>query len=184
MELEVRSDTISGVPNSLRVVTPLKSVTHGIRPSLETKGVLLVDEIPEVLPEVAFHESAFSKVVREILDNAGKFVSENGRVTVATDTVDGFLRIDIIDDGPGIPEEERESVFHVCHQIDEEHTGQVPGAGLGLTLARHLMRKAGGEIQINSPYGFPDRGTCVSLYFPLAVGEDETEGERQAAKRR
>ena len=175
IELEVRSDTISGEPSSLRVRTLLKSMTHGVRPSLEEKRVLLVDEIPEDLPAVAFHENVFSKVVREILDNAAKFVVDNGRVTVSADTVDGFLRIDIIDDGPGIPEAERESVFYVCHQIDEEHTGQVPGAGLGLTLARHLMRKEGGEIQIASPFRFPDRGTCVSLYFPLAESESEVQ---------
>jgi signal transduction histidine kinase len=98
-----------------------------------------------------------------------KFAKDSGQIIIEAEVSEGYVRIDVADDGPGIPAREIESVFYVCHQVDEEHTGQVPGAGMGLSLSRHIVQEHGGEIRITSPYRFPDHGTRVSIFLPLAA---------------
>ena len=69
----------------------------------------------------------------------------------------------IDDDGPGIPEDKREDAFRPFHRLDEARSQNVPGTGLGLTLARDFAHAHGGDIRLeDSPMG----GLRVRLRLP------------------
>jgi signal transduction histidine kinase len=110
-----------------------------------------------------------SRAFLHIIENGVKFGVQGGQVIVEAEESGGYVRVDFTDDGPGIPREEIESVFYVCHQVDEDRTGQVPGAGLGLSIARHIVQEHGGDIRITSPYRSLDRGTRVSVFLPVGA---------------
>jgi len=138
-----------------------------------TKGILVVERLANDLPPVTARTGHLVQAFHHILENAVKFAAHGGRVIIDAEDLGGCVRVDFADDGPGIPREEIESVFYVCHQVDKERTGQVPGAGLGLTVARHIVREHGGEIRISSPYRFLDHGTQVSVFLPATPAVKE-----------
>ncbi len=74
------------------------------------------------------------------------------------------LEIVVDDDGPGIPEEERENVFRPFYRVDESRNAKTGGTGLGLSLSRDVARAHGGEIYLeDSPYG----GLRARVRLPL-----------------
>jgi signal transduction histidine kinase len=131
------------------------------------KGVVLTEMIREDVPLVSGRSEHLQRAFQQILDNSVKFCPQGGQVTIEAQVGGGAVRVDFVDDGPGIPREQIESVFYVGHQVDPEGTGQVPGAGLGLTMARHIVQEHGGEIEVTSPFRFSDHGTRVSVLLPL-----------------
>ena len=82
-----------------------------------------------------------------ILHNAIRYTQKGGRVDVhATKTEQGEVIIDIIDNGPGIPESERIKVFERFYRVDKARSRAEGGAGLGLAIARWAVEVNGGSI--------------------------------------
>lgn len=91
---------------------------------------------------------ALSRALRNLLINAATH-GVRGSVGVAGGVVDGAMaRITICDQGPGIAPEEMEEVFEPFFRADRARSQAIPGAGLGLTISREIIRKAGGEITL------------------------------------
>jgi signal transduction histidine kinase len=92
-----------------------------------------------------------TRAITNLVDNGTKY---GGAVTVDLARVnDGAVRIDVSDDGPGIPAELRERVFEPFFKGDSaRNVGGRGGFGLGLSIAREIVRRHGGDIQ------FVDRG--------------------------
>jgi signal transduction histidine kinase len=90
--------------------------------------------------------SELRRVVRNLLDNA---VTHAGScVELRLDSHDGHVVLEVMDDGPGVPEDEREQVFERFHRGDPARTRGAPGTGLGLAIARSLAERAGGRLEL------------------------------------
>ena len=75
-----------------------------------------------------------------------------------------FIEITVDDDGPGVPEDKREDVFRPFYRLDNERNESTGSAGLGLTIARDVVRAHGGDIQLSeSPLG----GLRVLVRLPV-----------------
>ncbi len=124
-------------------------------------------EIAPELPPVAFSEDRSAFVIGHLLDNAVKFNQGDRPEVAVTAERDGPDTVDlrITDNGPGIPHEFLDRVFEGFVQIEEVHTGDVPGLGVGLRLARELVQAGGGRMVISSRLG---HGTTVKLTLPVA----------------
>jgi len=86
-----------------------------------------------------------------------------GRIEARLERVaDGRIRVEVADTGPGLTPEELEAAFEPFHRIDRTSAGKA-GAGLGLSLSRHLARLMGGEIVAHSA---PGVGSCFRLELP------------------
>ncbi len=90
--------------------------------------------------------SELRRVVRNLVDNA--VTHARSRVELRLDSHDGHVVLDVIDDGPGIPDEEREQVFERFHRGDPARTRGAPGTGLGLAIARSLAERADGRLEL------------------------------------
>ena len=105
-------------------------------------------------------EQDLYELLGNLIDNAGK--SARQRVVVDVQCVNGQLCFTIDDDGPGIPEAERERMFERGVQLDEQR----PGAGLGLDIVRALAETYGASVQaLASPLG----GARLRLCLPMAA---------------
>jgi signal transduction histidine kinase len=82
-----------------------------------------------------------ARIVRLLVDNA--FRHGSGRVELKTEHRDGVVVVRVLDDGPGVPESEREAVFERFRRGD---ASAAPGWGLGLAIGRELARRMGGEL--------------------------------------
>jgi signal transduction histidine kinase len=86
-----------------------------------------------------------------LIDNACKFsVDDHPWVRIAAAVRGATVRIDVEDRGPGIPATAHTSVLESFGQLDEEFTGNVPGAGIGLAMVREIVRRAGGSIELHA----------------------------------
>lgn len=95
--------------------------------------------------------NAFRRMVANLLGNA---VKHGAHVSLAVRRGEGRLVVTVDDDGPGIPPEERENVFRPFYRLDPARNQDVSGTGLGLTIARDIARKHGGDVRLSdSPAG-------------------------------
>jgi signal transduction histidine kinase len=87
---------------------------------------------------------ALGRAVRNLLDNAVRHAT--GRVEVSVGLQDGVAVLAVADDGPGIPAADRERVFERFTRLDDARSREHGGAGLGLAIAREIVRAHGGEL--------------------------------------
>lgn len=90
---------------------------------------------------------ALRRAFANLMDNA---IAYGGRVRVRLGKDDGHVRIDIDDDGPGIPEDQREKVFAPFYRIETSRSRDTGGVGLGLSTARTIVRGHGGDITLDN----------------------------------
>lgn len=105
--------------------------------------------------------AALRRALTNLMDNALKFA---GQARVRAFAADGQAVIEIEDDGPGVAEEELETVFEPFHRGERSRNRETGGAGLGLAVARQAARAAGGDVRlVNRPEG----GLVARLTLPL-----------------
>ena len=105
------------------------------------------------------------EAVTNVLDNAIKYgpIGSTVTISVARDATDSVLAI--ADEGPGIPDEHRERIFHRFFRLDEARSREGGGAGLGLAIAKWAVEIHGGRITVNGRQG---GGAEFLIRLPLA----------------
>ena len=95
------------------------------------------------------------QVVANLLDNAVRHSPSGGRVILTASGSNGTVRIEVADEGPGIPEAEAGRVFERFYRADAARTSSDGGSGLGLSIAQWIVDLHGGEIRAegNDPHG-------------------------------
>ncbi len=105
--------------------------------------------------------NAFRRMLANLVGNA---VNHAGTVEVAVLREADRLVVTVDDDGPGIPPEEREEVFKPFYRLDRARNQDTSGTGLGLTIARDIARKHGGDVRLTSS---PAGGLRAEVSIPL-----------------
>ena len=108
---------------------------------------------------------ALKQVLINLLSNAVKFTPEGGRVKVATSSDRQSLRIQIIDNGIGIPAADIEKLGRPFEQVENQFTKSKGGSGLGLAISKSLVELHDGILTITSQEG---QGTTVTVNLPFA----------------
>lgn len=152
VELKGLPEMIDEALKHLDSLVKEKKVNVRIEPSIKSAALVLVDA-PLMI-------DAFTNII----ENGIKFNDKNDkRLKILALAEDGRVRVCIVDNGTGIPSEEKEKVFQKFYQIENSFTGQVPGAGLGLALSKKVVESFGGKIEIESELG---KGTTVTVTLP------------------
>lgn len=105
-------------------------------------------------------------VLKNLVDNAVKFVGIGGRIEIRCRHEGGMARLDVEDNGCGIPPGDLERVFERFYQVDKSRRVGIGGTGLGLAIVKHAVLGMGGEVSIASEEG---RFTRVSFTVPVAA---------------
>jgi two-component system phosphate regulon sensor histidine kinase PhoR len=98
-------------------------------------------------------ESLLRQVLVNLIDNAIKYSRGDGHVDVRLTEEIGQVRIDVQDQGPGIPAAEHERIFEKFYRLDAAMNGGVGGTGLGLYISRAIITELGGTLTIHSSQG-------------------------------
>ena len=120
-----------------------------VRARAEEKGITLRVELPQQLPPVHAASRRLQQVITNLLDNAVRCSSRQGEVVLEVRQQGDEVRVDVVDAGPGIPTRYMPYIFEDYFQVQRKEF--VPGAGLGLSIARKIVEAHGGEIWVESP---------------------------------
>ena len=133
----------------------------GIVYSAEKKEITVTVDCPEALHLP--HDSKWTaEAIVNLLDNAVKYTPVGGRIRVAVEQWELYVKLDIEDTGRGIPESSQASVFRRFYREEEVHDD--PGVGIGLYLAREIITKQGGYIKVVSEV---QKGSVFSVFLPV-----------------
>lgn len=115
-------------------------------------------------PRVRADRDRLIQVLINLLSNAVKFTPPGaGRVEVLRSIQDGQVRVDVRDNGPGIPAADHETIFEKFRQGGDTLTAKPRGTGLGLPISRRIVEHCGGRLWVESE---PGRGATFSFVLP------------------
>ncbi len=135
------------VPTETDIVATVEDVVSGARREGARIGFAATDS--EIT--VPLRRDAFRRAVTNIVGNAQRY---GGRIEVALNRRRGSVEIVVDDDGPGVPKDSREEVFKPFFRLDASRNEETGGTGLGLTIARDILRSHGGDLTLgDSPLG-------------------------------
>ena len=141
----------------------LQRVFDDMAPVVSSYGHSLILDLPSSLPPLWADEDRLRQVVLNLISNASKFMTEEGKITLRARKQDAHLIVEVQDTGIGIGEEEQERLFDAYYRLkgDREH---LSGLGLGLALSKTLVELHGGQIWVESQKG---RGSTFGFSVPL-----------------
>jgi signal transduction histidine kinase len=122
-----------------------------------------VEVIEEARPVVRGRSVALRRAIRNIIENAVRY-GEVARVTVTADPAQAEAHIVVEDDGPGLPDEDLERVFEPFVRGETSRSRETGGLGLGLAIARSIMRSHGGDVRLENRDG---KGLRAVLTLPV-----------------
>ncbi|WP_377174891.1 sensor histidine kinase [Roseibium aestuarii] len=132
----------------------------------KSKNIELFETAQGKIGRVWADERALRQVLLNLMSNALKFTPVKGRVEVRTErTAEGGLRFSVIDNGPGIPDEELPIVLQAFGQGSVAIQSAEPGTGLGLSIVQALVAMHGGTFKLSSRLR---EGTTASFTLPAA----------------
>jgi signal transduction histidine kinase len=182
-------------PTAISVGDIMQEVAEGLRPMAVQKGVELA-VLPPASPGAVFADrDKLQQVLINLVENAVKFTSSGGRVSVtarqgsgaADQSVSGgltpephFLEFSVEDTGQGIPPEELDAIFDKFHQVRRDGQGKAQGTGLGLAIAKSLIELHGGRIRVESEMG---RGSRFVFTVPAADAQPRIELQGEVGRR-
>lgn len=106
------------------------------------------------------------RVFVNLLENAAKYSSPGGPITIGGRRRDGEVELWVADRGPGIPPEHLERVFEKFYRVRDGAAQRVPGTGLGLAICRAIVTAHGGAVHAESR---PGRGARFVVRLPVAL---------------
>jgi signal transduction histidine kinase len=150
-------------PERMDLNAVLNEAVNRVRPNAPNH-TLSLDLQPD-LPAIHADRDRLTQVASNLLNNAVKYSPTGGRITVRSRAEGDQVRIEVRDEGLGIPPEALETIFERYSRVDSQATKDIPGTGLGLPIVRQIVHLHGGKVWAESELG---RGSVFHVALPLA----------------
>jgi signal transduction histidine kinase len=159
-QIQLRFSTVDAGALAALLCDQLEPVAHsrGVRLAAEQSGDTVI----------AADASWLERLLLNLLDNAIKFTPQGGAIVVRVAGGEHGLRIDVRDNGIGMPPDVASRVFDRFYRADPARSPDREGAGLGLSLVRWIAEHHGGAVSVVSA---PDAGTTFTVTLPRRVSQ-------------
>lgn len=131
----------------------------------EAKSLRLIAEPPNQPLEVEAESEGLRYIMNNLIDNALKYTTAGGQVTVRWYADSGKAIIEVQDTGMGIAREHQQRIFERFYRVDKARSREMGGTGLGLSIVKHLAQVFLGSVGVSSEVG---KGSTFTVRLPLA----------------
>jgi len=152
--------TLDKEPQDLAELIPAAIEEMGALPNHRPIEV----HIPQSLPPAECDKSMIMHVLKQLVSNALKYSPKDTPLTVSAEFTGAAIVMNVVDHGPGVPEEEQERIFEKYYRGQAAGSG-LPGSGLGLASARYIVQAHGGRIWVTRP---AEGGAAFHVSLPVA----------------
>lgn len=155
--------SISLRPQKLDLGSFCQDVLQYMQPLSQAKFQILKADIPSDLPCVYADSERLRQVLVNLLDNAIKYTPEHGAIQVSIlHRTSQKIQVSVCDNGPGIPEDNRERIFEDQFRLKRDEAKD--GYGIGLSLCQRIIQAHYGSIWVDS---VPGKGSCFHFTLPV-----------------
>jgi NtrC-family two-component system sensor histidine kinase KinB len=149
--------------NAVDPIALMVEAIRDVQPSITGRNQTLVKKTSTVLPLIFVDVDMIHRVLINLMENASKFTPVEGKIEIAAETNGTHVKYSVRDNGPGIPESDRDRIFEKFTRLrGKERTS---GLGVGLAFCRLAVQGHGGQIGLDSEVG---KGTTFWLTLPVA----------------
>lgn len=152
--------------NLARIITRVRHDINSVAPQRRIE-INIADDVPK---RILVDPERFQQIVANLLSNADKYTPEDMLIRVQVSRDDGYVLIQVEDQGPGIPQEHKEKIFEHFYRISRPDDWNQHGVGLGLAICKGLVDEHGGRIWVDN---LPQGGARFSFTLPLDPDEVE-----------
>ena len=160
---EIESGSMSVHAGDVRLTQLLDELSSDYVAQAREKSIDLKFELPPKLPVIKGDRDKLSLALHNIVGNALKYTPTGGKVVVRVSWERDEVRIAVEDSGIGIKDAEQSLIFDKFYRAKDERLKDITGTGLGLTLARDVVRLHGGDITLRSEL---DKGSTFTVSIP------------------
>jgi len=165
-----RVDASPPMVEPIDVGTVVQEVLDAFEPLARPRSVQLAAEVGPNC-RLRGNRTAIHQMLTNLLDNALKYGPDGQTVTVRARRMNGSVRIEVEDQGPGIPPSERERIWAPYRRLDKDVAGDVRGSGIGLAVVADLAARQGGRAWVEDGVGRGGRFIVELDEAPLREGE-------------
>ena len=127
----------------------LKAIVRKLTPNAHSKNIMLYADFGDItLEPVMLDYDKIWEAVYNVTDNAIKYTQEGGYVRMGLGIKNQMVLVTVEDNGPGIPDSEKEHIFDRFYRLDDSRARDTGGTGLGLAIAKEAVQLHGGEISV------------------------------------
>ena len=134
------------------------------KPRIKDSGMESYLDIPDGSIIIKTDRDALEQVILNLMDNAIKYASTGGEISLFSKAGERDVEIRIEDRGPGIPDAHRNKIFEKFYRVDDSLTATKQGSGLGLSIARRILEDMGGSLSYAPRQG---GGSCFTVKVPM-----------------
>ncbi|MGD9689799.1 MAG: sensor histidine kinase [Phycisphaerales bacterium] len=174
---EIEAGSLRLNTGDVRLATIFTELQNDFEKLAHDKEIALKFDLPPKFPVMRGDRDKIVLAAHNLIGNAIKYTPVGGHVTVRVEEGHGQLTMEVIDNGIGVREDEHEKIFERFYRAQDKRVGGITGSGLGLALAREVVRMHGGDIIIRSQL---DKGSTFVMTLPIAAAP-AAGARRQAA---
>jgi len=156
-------------PQALDTCSVVRGALAAVANLFESRGTTVRVDVPESLPPILGDRRRVEQILTNLLSNAAKYTPGGGLVEVSARSENGHVELAVTDNGPGVPEPEREMVFDKFYRGREAIRHGEAGSGLGLAIVKSLVELHGGSICVENSQ---PRGARFVVVLPRAAEDD------------
>ena len=148
---------------SINLGTVVTDAAEQVRPAADNKGVLVrLRNGGET--RLTADQDLLLQLMLNLLDNAVKHTPSGSSIEVSWSMEDGYAKIVVSDEGPGIPPEHLPHIFDRFYRVDRARSRADGGVGLGLSISRWIAQAHGGSIEADNA---PGQGATFTVHIPI-----------------
>ncbi len=168
---EIEAGSFQLKRDDVRLSTLIEEMEHDYQAQAKEKQLTLEFDASPKLPVLHGDRDKIAMAMHNLVGNGIKYTPPGGRVKVTLEATDTQVVFEVQDTGIGIGEADRQRVFEKFYRARDDRVTEEIGSGLGLALAREVIRLHGGDITVESEI---DKGSTFSMRLPIrSVGERE-----------